>query len=111
MGRQVKEHLVGMRARNAALQATYEELAPRFAVIDQLVAARVHARLSQRELAERVGMSPGVIGRLEAGNHSPSIDTLARVAEGLDCELDVRFKPRRRTTSPGAARKGSQPAA
>lgn len=47
--------------------------------------------LSQRELAEKVGTTQSAIARLEAGNISPSLPTLDRIAEALGVELTVSF--------------------
>ena len=46
---------------------------------------RVQAGLSQRELAERMGTTQSVISRLEEGGGARNrIDTLVRVASGLN---------------------------
>ena len=47
--------------------------------------------LSQRELAERLGTTQSAVARLEAGNVSPSLPTLDKVAEALEVELVVSF--------------------
>ena len=55
---------------------------------------RSQLRLSQRELAERVGTTQSAIARLERGGRPPRIDTLLRIAEALDCDLTIELKPR-----------------
>ena len=46
--------------------------------------ARLAARLSMRQLAERVGVDHAYIVRLEAGKHAhPSADVLQRMADAL----------------------------
>ncbi len=53
---------------------------------------RVQAGLSQRELAERMGTTQSVISRLEEGGGARNrIDTLARVASGLNRHLVLSF--------------------
>ncbi|MXV88541.1 MAG: helix-turn-helix transcriptional regulator [Acidimicrobiales bacterium] len=53
---------------------------------------RVRAGLSQRELADRMGTTQSVISRLEEGGGARNrIDTLARVASGLDRHLVLSF--------------------
>jgi transcriptional regulator with XRE-family HTH domain len=47
--------------------------------------------LSQRELAERLGTTQSAVARLEAGNVSPGLPTLDKVAEALGVELVARF--------------------
>ena len=67
-----------------------------FAQIAEQVAEQRKARgLSQAELAELTGTTQSAIARLESGGRPPRIDTLLRVAEALDCELQVELRPRR----------------
>ena len=74
-----------------------------FARIAEQVAAQRKARgLSQAELAELTGTTQSAIARLESGGRPPRIDTLLRIAEALDCELVVQFRPRTRPKKKGA---------
>ena len=43
-----------------------------------------------------MSVSPGVVNRLESAEHSPRLDTLADAARALGCDLEVKFKRRRR---------------
>jgi transcriptional regulator with XRE-family HTH domain len=43
--------------------------------------------LSQERLAEKSDITPKYLSRLEVGQQSPSIETLARLAEALGVEL------------------------
>ena len=66
-----------------------------FAKIAEQVAEERRSRgLSQAELAELTGTTQSAIARLESGGRPPRIDTLLRIANALDCELDVRLRPR-----------------
>ena len=68
-----------------------------FARIAAQVAEQRHARrLSQAELAALVGTTQSAIARLESGGRPPRIDTLLRIADALDCELEVELRPRTR---------------
>ena len=55
---------------------------------------RQNAGLTQAELARRAGTSQPAIARLEAGESSPSLATLDRLARAANCELDIRVVPR-----------------
>lgn len=63
---------------------------------NQVIDRRGELNLSQRELAELCGTTQSAIARFESGARPPKIDTLIRIAEALDCELDVTFRPRTR---------------
>ena len=64
------------------------------AIADRVVERRVALNMSQRELAELVGTTQSAIARLERGGRPPRIDTLLRIAEALDCDLQVELVPR-----------------
>lgn len=66
-----------------------------FAQLALQVAERRRALgLSQQELARLTGTTQSAVARLEAGRRPPKIDTLLRIADALDCELEVRLRPR-----------------
>lgn len=76
-----------------------------FGLIAEQVAERRRAwGLSQRELAELCGTTQSAIARVERGARPPRIDTLARIAAALDCELTIELRPR--TNPPDGGRKG-----
>lgn len=53
---------------------------------------RRHRKLTQKQLAEAVGLSAGYLGHLEAGRRSPSSKTRHALARALGCDayfLDV----------------------
>jgi len=49
--------------------------------------------LSQSALARRLGMQQPAIASLEAGDHQPSLATLARLAAGLGIEFHIDITP------------------
>jgi transcriptional regulator with XRE-family HTH domain len=52
--------------------------------------ARAAAGLTQRELAEQVGVSPGAIGRVEAGTLTLSVDATATLATAVGADEALR---------------------
>ncbi|MDP9025278.1 MAG: helix-turn-helix domain-containing protein [Candidatus Eremiobacteraeota bacterium] len=55
-----------------------------------LKAARLHKRISQRELEERTGMSTSQISQIEKGvRKDPSFSTIVKIAQGLSISLDA----------------------
>jgi ribosome-binding protein aMBF1 (putative translation factor) len=55
---------------------------------------RTSRGLSQRELAELCGTTQSAVARLEGGTRPPRLSTLLRVANALDCELELDLRPR-----------------
>jgi transcriptional regulator with XRE-family HTH domain len=72
------------------------------AIAEQVVEQRHARQISQQELADLCGTTQSAIARFERGGRPPRIDTLLRMANALDCELLVQFRPR---TKPKGAKR------
>jgi ribosome-binding protein aMBF1 (putative translation factor) len=57
----------------------------------RVISYRVEHKLTQTELARKLGMRQPHIARLEAGEHEPSFATLSRLARvlGLEFHIDI----------------------
>jgi ribosome-binding protein aMBF1 (putative translation factor) len=79
---------------NPEARAEYDRLnREEFALLDQMLAARHEAGLSQAQVAERMGTKAPAVTRLEralaSGQHSPSLDTLRRYAAACGKTLRI----------------------
>lgn len=74
-----------------AFKEEWDAQAPEREIARQIVEARIEDGLTQQELAERCGMRPSNLCRLENGNGNPSVATLKRVARGLGRRLEISF--------------------
>jgi transcriptional regulator with XRE-family HTH domain len=79
--------------RNPKFRREYEALAPEFEWANEMIAARARARLTQAQVAKRMGTTQSVIARIEGGRHLPSMGTLRRYAEALGCRVAVKLVP------------------
>ena len=75
------------------LKAEYEALEAEFSTASQLIALRAASGLTQRELAELVGMKQSQLARIESGKQVPKLDTLAKLAAGAGYALEIDFIP------------------
>jgi predicted transcriptional regulator len=75
--------------KNPEFAAEYERADAEFAIIEALVRARTKAKLTQAELAERLGTTQSAVARLEGGRISPSVATLRRYAEATGAKLQI----------------------
>jgi transcriptional regulator with XRE-family HTH domain len=66
------------------------------AVALKVLTYRTEHGLSQRGLAKKLDMTQPQLARLEAGEHNPTIDTLARLAQTLDIEFAIDVHPHQR---------------
>jgi len=76
---------------NSEVREEYAQANAEFSLIEAMIAARRDAKLTQAELAEKIGTTQSAIARLEAGRVSPSISTLRRYAEATGHQLQVGF--------------------
>lgn len=60
-------------------------------VTRNLIEARIKHKLTQRQLAERIGIKQPSLARIERGTYLPSIATLQKIATGLGKKLEIRF--------------------
>jgi len=70
----------------------YNKLAPRYAIISQLIAARQKAGFTQKELANKLGTKQSAIAGLEAGNTNPSIGFLEKIASAMSTTLTIQLQ-------------------
>lgn len=54
----------------------------------KLVKARLSKKLTQNELAFRAGLKQSAIARIENQGSLPRLDTVYKIAEAMDCEID-----------------------
>ena len=85
--------------KRPGVRAAYDALGPEFDLLNEMLAARTRAGLTQADVAELMGTHAPAITRLESAlsssKHSPSIDTLKRYAHAVGCELSIRMRPRK----------------
>ena len=74
-------------------QAGYDALEEEFALASLLIEARTRSKLTQAELAEKMGTSQSTIARLESGKGKPSLSTLRRLAKATGMRLKISLEP------------------
>lgn len=72
----------------------YDALNEEVAIASAVIEARLYARLTQTELAEKMGTSQAHIARLEGGK-LPSMRTLEKLTAATGTQIKVRFEPQR----------------
>lgn len=72
-------------------QQEYEKADADFAIVEALIHARTVAKMSQTQVAKRIGTTQSAIARLEAGNVVPTISTLRRYAEATGTRLQIEL--------------------
>jgi len=89
------ELLAEQLATDPAFRAEWERTALARGVAVALVRYRAEHDLAQRDLAERLEMTQPQVARLERGDTNPNMETLMRLAGGLDIEFTIDVRPAR----------------
>lgn len=69
----------------------YDRLAPRYAVISQLIDVRLKKRLTQKDVAEKLGTKQSAIARLESGSINPTLEFLQKIAQVMGYKLSIHL--------------------
>lgn len=76
---------------NPEFAKAYDEERKRLKTAVLIVELREKHKLTQRELAEKVGVPQSTIARIENGSVSTSIQMLERIADAVNKELEIHF--------------------
>lgn len=80
--------------KDPEFRAEYEALEPEYQLINAILDARKSQNMTQKQLAERTGLSQGDISKLENGSTNPTVKLLHRIADGLGMTLRFEFVPK-----------------
>lgn len=90
------EEVLAQDLRDPEFRAEWERTAvARWLAVEVAHYRAVHG-LSQRQLADLLGVHQSDVARMESGEHTPTLDRLIRVAKGLDIELMIDIRPQER---------------
>jgi len=91
------EDFKAQRLEAPEVRKEYEALEPQFRLIRNILLLRNQLNISQMQLAKLAGTKQPAISRLERGDSNITINTLRRVADALNADLDISLKARSRT--------------
>ena len=79
--------------KNKEFKKEYNSLEEEFILAKEIINLRKSYKLTQKELAEKVGTSQPAIARIESGNYkNVSLSFLRRVAKALDAVPVIHLK-------------------
>ena len=78
--------------KSPSFKKAYDALEEEFAIAGAFIAARSRAKLTQEQLARRMGTTQAVVARLESGRVKPSTRTLERFAAATGHRVKIEFE-------------------
>lgn len=70
----------------------YDSLEVEYQILGDIVRLRNQKKITQKELAVKIGTTQSALSRFEMGEVNPSLDFLKRVAGALGTKLVVRLE-------------------
>jgi len=70
----------------------YEALEPEYAIIRAIIKKRIENKMSQKDLAKKLGTKQSAISRLESGTYNPTLSFLKKLSTALNTELKISLK-------------------
>ncbi len=78
--------------KDPELKKAFDELQPKYDLIRAVMRKRIENKISQKQLAKRLGTGQSAVSRLESGVANPSYKFLQKLAKALDSKLVIEFK-------------------
>ena len=78
------------RLKDPAFKREYDALEEEFALIHELLSARTKAKLTQAEVARRMGTSQSAVARMESGR-APSLTSLKKYASAVGRRVEIKL--------------------
>ncbi len=80
--------------KDPVYKKAYEGTEPEYQLARSLISARLKRKMTQEELAKKIGTKQPVISRIEAMSQKPSLSLLERIAEALNARVEIRILPK-----------------
>jgi DNA-binding XRE family transcriptional regulator len=87
-----KTHL-NKKLKNPGFKAGFEREKRLLAVTIELAQLRRKKHMSQRDLASKANVPQQEISNIEQGKRNITLNTLEKIANGLDADIDIIVKP------------------
>jgi len=75
--------------KDPAFQEEYEWLETKFGLVKAVIAERMANKLTQKQLAEKIGVTQSALARFESGRANPTLSFIRKVTAALDLKIQV----------------------
>ena len=77
------------KMKDPAFKAAFEAPDPEYDIYDALMEARIKGNLTQKQLAEKIGIKQSALARIESGGISSTFETIQKLLRALGYTLKV----------------------
>ncbi len=75
--------------KKTGYKQAYDNLEVEFKIYEALIMARMDKKLTQRELAEKLGIAQSALARFESGRTNPTLSFLQKITTELGLKLTI----------------------
>ena len=77
---------------DSGIKKSYDALEGEYLLIEEVIKKRIEKKLSQKDLAAKIGTKQSAISRFESGNSNPSLHFLNKIAVALGTKLRISLQ-------------------
>jgi ribosome-binding protein aMBF1 (putative translation factor) len=85
------QELLEKKLKNPEFKRLYDEYGRQLEIAYQILQLRKTKKLSQAQLAKKIGTKQSNIARMESGQQNFSVDILEKIADAFGCNLKIMF--------------------
>ncbi len=85
------QEYLAKQLKNPKIKKHYNEYGKQLEIAYQILQLRKKERVSQAELARKIGTSQGNVARMEKGEQNFTTETLLKIASALRRDLKIQF--------------------
>ena len=85
------DDLLKKELKNPEFKKRFDEYGRQFEVAYQILQLRKKKKMSQAQLAKKIGTKQSNVARMESGQQNFSMDTLEKIADALGLNLNISF--------------------
>jgi ribosome-binding protein aMBF1 (putative translation factor) len=90
------DEVIAGEMKDPAFRKLWHGMDADFDLMRKMIEAREKARLSQKDLAQRIGTKQSAISRLERGAFKKAtVETLEKIADALNFKLVIELQPKK----------------
>jgi len=69
----------------------YDKLQPEYELINKLIEARIKNKMTQKDIADRMGTKQSALARLESGRGNPTLSFVQKLATAIGTDITLTF--------------------
>ncbi len=93
-GCETLDQVLEREIKNPDFKKAWDALEPEYKVERALIELRMKNKQSQKKLADKLDTKQSYISRIEKGGVSPTINYIAKMADALNADAEIVFRPR-----------------